>query len=176
MRDSVALRYAEALFILAKEEKKVAFYQAQMKALTKSLATHPELLHLLKSEFISHEERVKVVDKVYVAYPITIRNFLKVLIQNHRLSQYQEIAQAFNSLCNENNHVIEGIIYSTTPLEEKALNEIQTALSVKEKNAVELINRIDPSLIGGVKVVINNHVYDYSIASELTAMRGALKA
>ena len=36
---------------------------------------------------------------------------------------------------------------------------------------VELISRIDPSLIGGVKVVINSHVYDGSIKNQLEKMQ-----
>lgn len=175
MKDSLDSRYASALFSLAKDEKKVSLYQSKMKELYLLFNDEKELVHLLTSAFIALDERYKVVDRLLKSYPPALMNFVKVLMKNHRLNHYQSIFKAFNSLCNEEKHVLEGIIYSTDKLDVKIIKEIESALKNKERVAVELTNRIDPSLIGGVKVVINNRVYDYSIASELSAMRSALK-
>ena len=65
----------------------------------------------------------------------------------------------------------EGLIYSAFPLNKETINKIKTKISQIEKMDVELISRIDPSLIGGVKVVINSHVYDGSIKNQLEKMQ-----
>lgn len=175
MQDSLALRYASALFQIAKAEKKVSQYQTSMKEINTLLKDNYELFNLLKSEFLTCNERYKVADEVLANYPIEIINFIKILIRNHRLSNLSAIAATFNSLCNDENHVLEGIVYSTTPLEENEIKRLETALTQFQKTSVELTNRIDHRLIGGVKVAINHHVYDYSIQNDLLNLRNELK-
>jgi len=66
-------------------------------------------------------------------------------------------------------------VYSTVKLSTEKIKELEEALKIKNHVNVELTNRIDPSLIGGIKVVINNHIYDYSIQNEINSMRSQLK-
>lgn len=175
MKDSVDMRYALALFSIAKEDNELIKYQTEIKQINILLTNNKELLELLKSEFLELKVRYSIVDKIFKLYSKVIVNFLKVLIQNHRINSYQSIFNAFSSLVNEENNVLEGIVYSTTPLEENKIIELQEALKHKNKVNVELTNRIDPSLIGGIKVVINNHIYDYSIQNEINSLRNQLK-
>lgn len=175
MKDSLDVRYALAMFTVAKEDNQIKKYQSELKAIKSVLDTNKELLNLFKSEFLSSEKRYQVVDKVFKQNSLAVKNFLKILIKNHRLNAYETIFHRFNTLCNEENHVLEGIIYSVNKLEENKIHEIEAALKIKNKVDVELINRIDPNLIGGIKVVIDNHIYDYSIQNELMNMKNQLK-
>lgn len=175
MKDSVDTRYALALFTVAKEDKQIKKYQSEIKLVKLTLNENVALLNLFKSEFLSVEKRYQIVDKVFKRNSLAIRNFLKILIKNHRLNSYEVIFSRFNSMCNEENHVLEGIVYSVDKLEDKKMHELEAALKVKNKVDVELTNRIDPSLIGGIKVVIDNHIYDYSIQNELMNMKSQLK-
>ncbi|MCQ2796595.1 MAG: F0F1 ATP synthase subunit delta [Bacilli bacterium] len=175
MKDSLDVRYAIALFTVAKEDNQIKKYQSEIKMVKLTLDENQTLLNLFKSEFLSSEKRYQVVDKVFKQNSSAVRNFLKILIKNHRLNSYQAIFNRFNSLCNEENHVLEGIVYSVDKLDENKIHELEKALKSKNKVDVELTNRIDPSLIGGIKVVINNHIYDYSIQNELMNMRSQLK-
>ena len=72
---------------------------------------------------------------------------------------------------NEYRGVDEGLVYSTIPLDEKTINKIEEKISKIESRKVELINKIDPALIGGVKVVINGHIYDGSIKNQIEMMK-----
>ncbi|MCQ2791976.1 MAG: F0F1 ATP synthase subunit delta [Bacilli bacterium] len=175
MKDSVDTRYALALFMVAKEDQKIDKYQQEIKTIKLTLNENRDLFHLLKSEFLLIEKRYQVVDNVFKDMSAATKNFLKILMKNHRLNSYLTIFNSFNTLCNEENHVLEGIVYSTNPLDEERIHELEEALKNKNKVAVELSNRIDSSLIGGIKVVIDNHIYDYSIQNELTSMRNQLK-
>jgi F-type H+-transporting ATPase subunit delta len=82
-----------------------------------------------------------------------------------------DILDDFNSLANENQDIVEGLIYSAFPLDESTLLKIKNKISQIENHEVDLISKIDPSLIGGVKVVINSHVYDGSIKNQLEKMQ-----
>ena len=175
MKDSVDTRYALALLTVAKEDNQIKTYQSELKIVKSMLSENEALLNLFKSEFLSIDKRYQVVDKVFKKNSLAVKNFLKILIKNHRLNAYETIFHRFNSLCNEENHVLEGIVYSVDKLDVDKMHELEEALKTKNKVDVELTNRIDPSLIGGIKVVINNHIYDYSIQSELMNMKSQLK-
>ena len=66
---------------------------------------------------------------------------------------------------------MEGLIYTAFPIDEKTLNKIKKKISQIEHREVDLIIHIDPSLIGGVKVVINSHVYDGSVKNRIEKMQ-----
>ena len=63
------------------------------------------------------------------------------------------------------------MVYSVVPLDEQTLSKLQKKISQLEKVEIELINKIDPSIIGGLKVVIHSHIYDGSIKNKLENMK-----
>ena len=169
--NQVAQTYAEALFSLGLEEKKLAKLQDEGKALSEIIEDNEDFLLLLDSRFMTREERQDIASKILKDFDEDIVSFVKVLIVNNRINYIKDVLQAFNSLCNEYKGVKEGLIYSAFPLTKETINKIKNKISQIEKMDVELISRIDPSLIGGVKVVINSHVYDGSIKNQLEKMQ-----
>ena len=169
--NQIAQTYAEALFSLGLEDKKLAKLQDEGKALSEIIHDNEDFLLLIDSRFMSREERQDIASKILKDFDEDIVNFVKVLIANNRTNYIKDVLEAFNSLCNEYKGVKEGLIYSAFPLNKETLNKIKNKISQIEGMDVELISRIDPSLIGGVKVVINSHVYDGSIKNQLERMQ-----
>ena len=169
--NQIAQTYAEALFSLALEEKKLSSLQEEGKQLSDIINDNPDFLLLLNSRFMSAEERKEVANKILKGFDDDIVNLIKVIVDNNRVDYVQEILQAFNSLCNEYRGVKEGLVYSAFPLDKQTINTIKEKISQVEHMDVELIAKVDPSLIGGVKVVINSHVYDGSIKNQLEKMQ-----
>ena len=169
--NQIAQTYAEALFSLGLEEKKLAKLQDEGKALSEIIHDNEDFLLLLDSRFMTREERQDIASKILKDFDEDIVNFVKVLIANNRTNYIKDVLEAFNSLCNEYKGVKEGLIYSAFPLDKETINKIKNKISQIEGMDVELISRIDLSLIGGVKVVINSHVYDGSIKNQLEKMQ-----
>lgn len=169
--NQIAQTYAEALFSLGLEEKKLIKLQDEGKALSEIIHDNEDFLLLIDSRFMSREERQDIASKILRDFDEDIVNFVKVLITNNRTNYIKDVLEAFNSLCNEYKGVKEGLIYSAFPLNKETINKIKNKISQIEGMDVELISRIDPSLIGGVKVVINSHVYDGSIKNQLERMQ-----
>ncbi len=169
--NQIAQTYAEALFSLGLEDKKLSKLQDEGKALSEIIHDNEDFLLLIDSRFMSREERQDIASKILKDFDEDIVNFVKVLIANNRTNYIKDVLEAFNSLCNEYKGVKEGLIYSAFPLNKETINKIKNKISQIEGMDVELISRIDPSLIGGVKVVINSHVYDGSIKNQLEKMQ-----
>ncbi len=169
--NQIAQTYAEALFSLGLEEKKLTKLQDEGKALSEIIHDNEDFLLLIDSRFMSREERQDIASKILKDFDEDIVSFVKVLIANNRTNYIKDVLEAFNSLCNEYKGVKEGLIYSAFPLNKETINKIKNKISQIEGMDVELLSRIDPSLIGGVKVVINSHVYDGSIKNQLEKMQ-----
>ena len=169
--NQIAQTYAEALFSLGLEDKKLAKLQDEGKTLSEIIRDNEDFLLLIDSRFMSREERQDIASKILKDFDEDIVNFVKVLIANNRTNYIKDVLEAFNSLCNEYKGVKEGLIYSAFPLNKETINKIKNKISQIEGMDVELISRIDPSLIGGVKVVINSHVYDGSIKNQLEKLQ-----
>ena len=170
----ITSRYAEALFSLKRESSSLEETQVEVKELIKVLKENPDFSVLLSSSYKDFEEKEQIVDKVFKGVDEEIKTLMKIVVKNHRGQYLTEIFLEFNSLVNEYRGVKEGLVYSTEPLSESQLAKLNSVISEKESRPVELKNIIDPTLIGGVKVVINDHIYDGSIKHHIEDMKLAL--
>ena len=167
-------RYSAALFSLKRDENQLIESQQEIKELIKVLRENPDFLTLLDSSYKEFKEKDVIIDKVFKSLDEETRNFIKIVTRNHRAMYLIEIFEEFNSLVNEYRGVKEGLVYSTEALSEDALNKLNSKISEVEGMPTELRNIIDPTLIGGVKVVINDHIYDGSIKHHIDNMKLSL--
>ena len=164
-------RYALALFSLKRDENKLLESQVEVKELRKLIKENEEFVSLLASHNLDLESRLSIVEKVFASIDEEIKNFIKIIVENNRAKYLLQIFDDFNSLVNEYRGVKEGLVYSAMPLSDKEVDHISKSISEVEKMPVELRNKVDPTLIGGIKVVINDHVYDGSIKHQIEDMK-----
>lgn len=173
--ETTKTKYANALFSIALEANKVKEYQSEAKEILAILSKNEDFIKVLDCSFLPILDRVSEIDKVFKGQVSEdILSFLKVVVQNNRASYLMEILREFSSECNDNLSIMEGIIYSTEKLTVKQIKSIETTIAKLENKKVELHNKISPSLLGGIKVVINDHVYDGSLSSKLEGLRKVL--
>ena len=142
-----------------------------MKLLKQVLNENEEFVTLLCSSFLCLEEKEKIIDKVLNGFNEDVTSLLKVICKNRRAAIITNVIDEYNTLVNHKRGILEGLVYTIYPLKEKELKEIENKISEIEKVPCELKNVIDATIIGGVKVAINGHVYDGSIANKIEQMR-----
>ena len=169
--ESVASRYGLALYSLALEENKIDSWQKDVKTLKSIFEKNTDFIMILGSSFISLEERLEIVEKTLVGVDKNIIGLIDVIMENNRTDLILDVFESFNSYCNQYRGVSEGLIYSTLKLDQTIIDQIEKKISKIENNKVELKNVIDPSLIGGVKIVIKDHIYDGSIKHNIEMMK-----
>jgi len=172
--NEVASKYAVALFELALENNQLDLYQEQCRTILSSLDENQEFFAVLNSKFLSIEEIFEIIQKTFVGVETDIISLLKIIVENHRVDILKDILISFNSLCNQQKGITEGILYSAFELDKQTIANIEKAIGKKENRQISLIFKIDPSLIGGVKVVINNRIYDASVKNKLSEMKQSL--
>ena len=108
--------------------------------------------------------------------PAAARNFLRLVIENGRLSALPEIAVQFRSLKNTAGGVTDAIVFSAFPLDEQGVNDIAAVLEKRFGRKLGIKVELDPSLIGGIRAVVGDEVLDTSVKARLEQMKMALIA
>lgn len=170
--EQVIVRYASALVSIARDEKKLVEYKEAINSLLDVFAINNDLMKLLSSYFVKDDVKYKVIDELCSSFELdNLSNFLKLLVKKHIIYRYKEVAKEINKRLNEELNTDEGFVYSTEKLSKERISDIEKAISKKLGHPVELRNKIDERLIGGVKVIVHDHVYDGSIKNKLETLK-----
>lgn len=173
--ESVAKTYAESLFSLAVEENKVTSYADDMSLVYAVFHEDNANVSFFSHVLIQDDVKFDLIDKSFKGQINQyIVNFLKLLIQKRRFRYILEICKNFQKLCNEYLGIEEGILYTGFILSDAEVASVEKAISKKENKTIQLHQVIDRNLIGGIKVQIENRVYDGSIQNRVEVLRREL--
>ncbi len=174
--ETVPSRYAEALLSLAIEEKQVKQYLEQAKLIYKALINNPEFVELLDSAFLNGPQKDKIIDESFKDIDIEyLKTFIKVICANNRAYKIVYIFREFIKLANANIGVKAGVLYSAKELSKQEISDVEKAFEQKTNYKIELENVIDPKIVGGIKVVLDDKVYDGSIQGRMLSLKQRLQ-
>ncbi|MBK9765125.1 MAG: ATP synthase F1 subunit delta [Flavobacteriales bacterium] len=169
----VAYRYAQSLISLAKEQDSVESIQEDMHLVATTTAANHELVVLLKSPVVKADKKVLILNKIFAGKvgEVTSR-FMGILVRKGREALLPEIAAAYNELYKQNKNIITAEVSSAIELSAEALEKVRAqAIEKHPGKTIELVQRIDPSLIGGVVIRIGDEQYDGSVSRRLSDLR-----
>lgn len=174
--DGPIFHYAVALFELAKEDNRVESYLDDAKVLQEVLKENKEIIKLLSSYFLNEDEKNQIIENSFsLLNEENVRNLIKLITTNHMISSLDDLLENFIEMCNESLGVKKGRLYSVKELKVEEIEKIELAFETKLNIKVKLENIVDTSLIGGIRVVINDHVYDGSLKNQLESLKSSLK-
>lgn len=175
MINVVASRYAEALFQIGEDEKITDKLYEELSEITKLFNECKEFYSVLKSPVISKKEKLSLIDNIIEdKVNINLKNFLKLLIEKNRISFIHDISYSYKELLNEKYNVIEGVVITAIPMNEKEIKELEEKLSQKYNKNVTLENKVDKSILGGVLVRLGNEEIDGTVKNRLDKVKEQL--
>lgn len=173
--NQVATCYASALFGLAKEDNKVDVYLEELGMLKTVLACDRDIMAFFQSLRVSEAQKMAVLNhSLGGRVDKEVLSFLKLLVKKKRMAALAAICDDYKRQYQEDRGIVEGIIYSALPLDTAYIARIEAVMSQKEQKKVQLQCRLDPSLIGGIRVEIARHVYDGSLEARLSDLKAEL--
>lgn len=172
---SVAKRYARALFAIGEEQDKLASFDESLRGLAALATTNEEVKELLASHFISISRKKEVMGAILADDDPLIRNFVYLLLDKNRAMNLVDVCEAFEILMEERENILHASVKSAVPLDGEQVTQIERKFSALTKQTVKAKVTVDQSLIGGVLVRVGDKVYDGTIAHQLVKMGQTLK-
>jgi F-type H+-transporting ATPase subunit delta len=168
--DPVTQRYAEAFFELASEKGVVDEVRADVERIAAEVADETVGAWLFDAR-VPVEERRRQVDRLLVdAQPLT-RNFVGLLFDKGRVQVLRGLGEAFRRRWLASRGAVEGVVESALALGSGELAELAVAVGATLGKEVLLANRINSDLVGGVRVLVENRLIDYSVRGRLAGLR-----
>lgn len=173
----VGERYAQALFDLANETGRLDAVRADLRSLKAAWGESADLRRLASSPVIAAEDQQKglvaIADKA--KFDATTRNFLGLLAQNGRARDLPAVIAGFDALYARHAGVVAAEVVSAMTLDAVQLTHIRSALRLALGKDPEMTARVDPSILGGLKVKVGSRLFDASLKTKLDQMKFALK-
>ena len=174
--DTVALRYAEALFSIGQNTGKLANFQKDAENFLKIFNESKDLRTSLTHPNIRRKQRKSIIDDVLAncSYDQLFANFLRLVVDRGRMGYYPKIVASFIGLRDEADGRLRGVVYSATQLSSSQRGRLKEKLEEKLGHEVIIEERIDESLIGGLRVEVEGRVFDGTVKHHLEKIRESM--
>jgi F-type H+-transporting ATPase subunit delta len=169
--EELARVYSDALFAAANAEGKVDLVREELADVCEALDGNRELTVFFFSPHFTSREKKEGIDRVLVGADDLVVNFLKVLVDGHRMPVIFRIQRQFEELWRDENRMIEVEVTSAVDLDDEVVAQIKQRIESQTGRTVELQRRVDEGILGGLVVRVSNMILDASIRNQLERLR-----
>ncbi len=163
--------YARSLFEVAKDHGELDTVREQLGTFADALERDRELAVFFFSPYFSSQEKVAGLERAVAGANPTVLNFLRVLIENHRMPAVFRIRRELDGLWAEEQHILPVEITSAVELDEATVRSIGDRIGAQTGRRVELAARVEPDILGGIVLRVGNQILDASIRNRLERLR-----
>lgn len=166
-----AIRYAKAILELSSETNAVDQVAADMERIVEAGNDTEDFQVFLNSPVIKTDKKISILKVLFSEFTELTMSFIELITKNKREYLLTEIASAFVNLLKKQNGIVPISVTSAVKLEKQTLNQILEKLKSHVDGEFEVTEEVDPALIGGFVVRMEDKQIDASIASQLNRMK-----
>jgi F-type H+-transporting ATPase subunit delta len=163
----------KSLLDLAIEQKALENVHNDMLLFARVVNESKPFAAMLKSPVIPHDKKSAILSKIFngKVHALTM-SFFDIITRKNREPLLPAIAREFHNAYNDHKGIGKATVTSAVPLDDKLRNEFETLVKqYSEKKQVELVEKVDPEMIGGFVLNIGDRQIDASIKSRLNALK-----
>ena len=168
--------YGEALYDLASSEGLSRNILQELTVLEESFRQNPEFLRLLAAQSLSKQERCSILDDSFRGklHPYVL-NFLKILTEKGYPKHFFDCVASYREHYNRDNGILPVTAVTAVPLSKEQSARLCRKLVTITGKTIQLTNKLEPSVLGGIRLDYDGKCLDGTIAQRLDAIRGKLK-
>lgn len=174
--ETIARRYSSALADVVIRTGEAESVKSELTAWEEMITSNPDLRDAFANPAIAHGKKENLLESLIgkTKPGRTTANFLRVLLQNGRLTELAEINERFAAVLEERNGIVHGQVISAHDLSDAERADLTGNLEKVTGKRVRLDFEIDKELIGGVVTRVGSTVYDGSVRTQLENLREQL--
>ena len=170
----LARRYADAMLQAAREKHLADMMLRDLQRVEALFEQVDGLMSALKNPALSLDNRMELITKVAKAARLNVLtvNFLKLLLKNNRLSLIDAIVAGYVEALDRANGVVRAVVITAKPMPMHLSSRIGEAIRRRmDVKRVIMEKKVDPDILGGIKVVVGDRVFDMSIQGYIDALK-----
>ena len=173
---SVARRYAEAFFSIAREQKKIDQFQMELEKIVQEIHNIKYLKEYFDHLLIPAKKKKELARKIFAKQisPMTL-NFLCMIIDKRRESYFEVIYNEYVLMADESRGIKKAELTAASEIPDEELVTLTEKLSAASGKIVQLKVTVDPSLLGGIKIRMGDQIIDGTVAKKLEMLKSELK-
>ena len=164
--------YGQSLYDLAVEERLTDDILNEMEVVRGLLIENPDYVTLLSEPSIPKNERLQLVDDALgsslQAYHL---NFIKILIEKGMLREYSACYKRFRKSYNEAHGIADALVTTAVALDDAQLTQLKEKLERISGKKIILNQKVDPGILGGVRVDLEGQLFDGSVKGRLSELQ-----
>src|SRR3954471_8973969 len=169
--EEIAAVYARSLFEVAKEQDKIDLVREQLGEFADALNETRELQVFFFSPYFSTTEKEDGLDRAVSGADPAFVNFLKLLIENHRMPVVFRVRRGYDVLWEAENQLLPVRVTSAVELDKGTVKQIGDRIAEQTGRKVDLSAEVEPDILGGIVVRVGNSVLDASVRNRLEQLR-----
>ena len=164
--------YGQSLYDLAVEEKADEQIMEELDAVRGIFAENPDYITLLCEPSIPVKNRTQLLDEAFGGqiHPYLL-NFLKILVEKGMLRGFSTCCSTYRRSYNRDHGISEATVVSAVPLSDEQAKALLTKLEKISGKKVLLKRRVDPKVLGGLRVLLDGKLYDGTVGGRLDEIR-----
>jgi F-type H+-transporting ATPase subunit delta len=173
---AIANRYARALADVLVDRRETSEVVKELIGFERMMSDHQQLRDVFASPVIATERKRAVLDELIArtAPRQTTANFLRLLLNNSRLHDLDQMLQALSRELDDRMNIVSAEVTTAREISQQEKDVMQSQLKAATGKEVRLQYRTDPAIIGGMVTRIGSLIYDGSVKNQLAQMKKRL--
>lgn len=164
--------YGQSLYDLASSENLADDILCQMQTVRQLFTENPDYVRLLTEPSIPKKQRLALLDEAFGSdmQPYLL-NFLKILVENGMVRDFGGCCRRYTALYNADRGIAQAEVTSAVPLSWQQLERLRAKLEEISGKKIQLQPKVDPSVLGGLRVSLEGKLLDGTVKGRLDDLR-----
>lgn len=174
-QSAITVRYAKAFFSIAKEKKKLDKLSTDIQLVFEVCKTSDDFILLLESPIVKTSKKISVISMIFSGKidELTL-NFLRLIVQNKREAYIPGICRNFLDFARKDQNIKSAVLTTAAEMDAAILEKVELLLAKELKASVELSIQVNPEILGGLVLRIDDKQYDASVSTQLKKIKQSL--
>lgn len=174
-QSAITVRYAKAFFILAKEKNLLDTLKTDIELISGVCTDSADFVLLLESPIVKTSKKAELIASIFKGKIDELSlKFLLLITKNKREVNIPGICRNFLALTRKDQNIKSAVLTTAAEIDSATIGRIKDILEKETEASIELTSNVNPELLGGLILRINDQQFDASVATQLKKIKETL--
>lgn len=166
-------RFAYLLYETAANEKALPTVQSDLNELAQLLKTDQDFADLIETKDVPFNKKLEALDSVLGNSSELMKEFMEILVDKKKLNSLGAVISRFDDIASYMRGEVKVKVTTARDMNQKLQEEIESSLKqlLKPGQTLLLEKNVDPSIIGGVVIEVQDQNVDGSVANRVKQLQ-----